>query len=184
MGKSAEQKYLDQQAAARGAYRNNVSGLLSGMDSRIKALDDEGNSTTPLSQDANFQGQRAQLVSGGQQLASGIQNRQRAAGVSGGFANTGSIQDAYDRMGSQLAQLGGQQQQFRAERRDAADQMRNSQMQGRMSLEQGDLEGSLEGLRNALEIQQRNKENKRQFWGGIASGVLSAAGSAAAGGKK
>lgn len=116
-------------------------------EARIKALEQEGN--TSLEQDPHFQTQMRRATGGGAQALSGIQNQQAASGAVGGFANQGSIQDVYDRLGTQLAGIGQEQHAFKeAAANKAADARQsfsdskiafeNAQTDARMAIEAGD----------------------------------------------
>lgn len=116
-------------------------------EARIKALEQESN--LKLHEDPQFQTQMRMATGGGAQALSGIQNRQAASGATGGFSNQGSISDVYDRLGTQLAMLAQNQNQFAGQKRDAAAQARqsladaqlafeNAKVDARMAIEQGD----------------------------------------------
>lgn len=168
-------------AAARAAQKQMQLGLLGQMQGpqvsdaqklRIKALQDESKDS-PLVSDKFFQADRANLVQGGQQALSGVQNTQRAYGTEGGFSNQGSINDVYDRLGSQLAGLGQQSASLKAQKRDSAAEMQqaitdaqvaftNSQLRAKQAIESGDYEEAQRALEQAYaahdEIQRRKDQ--------------------------
>lgn len=189
---------MSAEAAAREASRKRQIGYINkmqgpqqtaGMTARIAALKDESKDR-PLSQDAFFQGDRAALVSGAQQTVSGVENAQRATGTSGGFANQGSTQDAYDRLGSQLAQLGGQARQAREEKgqmavdaeqgfQDQKQAFQNAKMQYLQAVEAGDAAAAQKAMDMARQIQAQEKASRRQLVGGIIGGAAQAGAAAA-----
>lgn len=139
---------------------------------RIAALEEESQ-MGPLSQDALFQGDRATLIQGGQQALSNIQNTQRAAGTSGGFANQGSIQDTYDRLSGGLAQLGQQSRQVKEAKRDTAaelqqsfldsqTQFQNAQTNAKIAIEQGNADAAAQYLQQAYQARQDIEQNYRK----------------------
>ena len=128
---------------------------------RIKALEAES-APTSLVQDPYFQGNRAAIVQGGQQALSGVQNRQNAFHTAGGFANQGSVNDVYDRLGTQLSQLGQQSTQLKEHKRDMAAQARqsivdnqvaydNSIKQAKAAIEAGDSAAATQAIQMAFQ---------------------------------
>lgn len=95
------------------------------MTARLAALEQEGQKG-PLVADPEFQGYRSNVVTGGRQALAGVQNRQAASGTQGGFSNVGSMQNTYDRVGNQLAQLGQAQNIRKGQKLDQAAQSRQS----------------------------------------------------------
>jgi hypothetical protein len=161
--------------------------------SRIKALEDESKPTS-LVEDPLFQGDRATLVQGGQQALSGIQNQQRAQDVSGGFSNTGSVNDIYDRLGVELSALGQKSRQVKEQKRDVAAQARqqmvdaqvnfdNAVLQAKSAIESGDSQMAMAMIERAYQAREGIAAAERQMLGQLLSlgGTL---GSAAAGGGK
>jgi len=119
---------------------------------RINALKQESQAV-PLSQNASFQGDRANLVQNARQEVGGVQNKSKAYGVSGGFSNVGSVQDNYDRLSGQLSSLGQQAKQRQldsgSEAQSLEQQMadrqidfQNEQAKLRLAIEQGDLQSA------------------------------------------
>ena len=170
----ARQQELERQMAAERERKRttslNLLGQMQGPSQsdaqkrRIAALEEESQAG-PLSQDALFQGDRATLVSGGQQALSGVQNVQKAAGTSGGFSNQGSIQDVYDRLGVGLAGLGQQSRQVKEQKRDTAATLQqsfldaqtsfaNAQTNAKIAIEQGDADLAAEYLQQAYQARQ------------------------------
>lgn len=155
------------------------------MQRRIQALEEQA-VDRPLSQDPYFQGQRATLVSGGREALADVQNQQRAYGVGGGFRNIGSVSDIQDRLGAQLAQLGGQAIQRRDLARDAAAEARqaaidaqiaydNAVTQARISIEAGDAAGAQQAINMAYQARQAASQAQSQAIGqvyGTAATVL------------
>lgn len=95
------------------------------MQARLAALEQEGQKG-PLVADPEFQGYRSNVVTGGRQALAGVQNRQAASGTQGGFSNVGSMQNTYDRVGNQLAQLGQAQNIRKGQKLDQAAQGRQA----------------------------------------------------------
>lgn len=95
------------------------------MTARLAALEQEGQKG-PLVADPEFQGYRSAVVTGGRQALAGVQNRQAATGTQGGFSNVGSMQNTYDRVGNQLAQLGQAQNIRKGQKLDQAAQGRQA----------------------------------------------------------
>ena len=144
---------------------------------RIAALSEQSQDR-PLVTDPYFQGQRAQVVQGGAQALAGVANQQQGRGVRGGFQNTGSIQDVYDRLGTQLANVG----QNAAQRRDAAAQQAaemdqaildkriefdNAKVRAQMAIAAGDSAGAQSALQQAYQAQTQIDKMERQFYGGV-----------------
>lgn len=145
----------------------------SAIKNRIRALEDESK-TTSLAEDPYFQGQRSTLVQGGQQALSSAQNQQKAQGTSGGFSNQGSVNDIYDRLGTQLNQLGQQSTALKSEKADKAANMQqsildnqrefdNSVVQARMAIEKGDAAAATAALNNAYLARQQIIQNQQQM---------------------
>lgn len=190
------------------------------MESRIAAWQNESKAPTdtsyfdkqihegPLATDPRFQRDQALLASGAASQAANIANLQRATGTRGGFQNVGSIADVYDRMGSQLAELGqGQQalnqgirqQRFaygeseRARKSALADRSaqarqsfveaqiahENAVKQARAAIESGDVDLGMKLIMRADEIKRNEEERQRQFVGNIIGGVVQGGGAAA-----
>lgn len=154
---------------------------------RIAALEDQSKATS-LAEDPYFQAQRAGLVQGGQQALSNIANTQRAQGTTGGFANQGSIGDAYDRLSAQLSGLGQQsinlkdqkaqqaasmQQQFL----DSQNAFANAQARAKMAIEAGDSQGAASAIQEAYKARTQSQNQQNQALGQMFGGVLQGAGS-------
>lgn len=155
-GKNRADALAKQQEAERRRWKQQQYDLLGQRqgpsmtpekEARIRALESEG--ATPLEQDPHFQTQMRQATTGGAQALAGIQNQQVARGAAGGFANQGSIGDVYDRMGTQLANIGQQQTNFKENAANQAAQIRqsyadaqiaynNSLVDARTAIESGD----------------------------------------------
>lgn len=142
---------------------------------RIKALEDES-ASGPLVSDPLFQGDRATLVQGGQQALSGVQNLQRANDNSGGFSNQGSIADVYDRLGTQLSQLGQHSRGVKEQKRDVAAAARqqivdgqinyeNAITQAKMAIEAGDAASASAALQAAYAARENIANAERQMIG-------------------
>lgn len=127
--------------------RKKAPELTPQQEARIKALERE--SQYALYEDPAFQSNMRQVTSGGAQALASVQNQQVANGAIGGFANQGSAQDVYDRLGSQIAEVAQQQQQYKEQKRDVAAEARqnyadarrdfeNAQIDAQMAIEQGD----------------------------------------------
>lgn len=184
-----EQRRLREQAKAKQyEYLGQMKGpqVAEATRRRIAALEEDAKDR-PLVEDKYFQGQRAAAVQSGQQALSGIQNKQKAAGVSGGFSNVGSTQDAYDRLSGQLANIGSQAQERRAGARDMAAEAQqgiedqnleffNNQLKAKMGIESGDYQSAMDGLNSYYGAQQKNRDRNANTRGQYASGLLSAFG--------
>lgn len=160
----------------------------------------------PIATDARYQGQRAQVVQSAQTQGSAIQNRARAANVSGGYRNVGTMQDVYDRLGTQMAGIGqqefkdnqvlkGQKQQYTASEKvrredlkdrstqayqsflDAQNDFLTTQAKARAAVEAGDYEAANQALGQALQMKNQAEQAKRQFVSGLISGGLQTFGS-------
>lgn len=201
--RDAEEALLDYQnksGAARAEAKQRQLGFIdswkapqmtSQMSARLKALEDESRAG-PLVQDPYFQANRDQLVRGGQAALSRVEQNQKAANVRGGFANTGSIQDVYDRLGSGLAQLGQQSTQLKAEKADRAAQARqqfqdslvafeNAKIQAQAAIEAGDAAAAQQALSQAYAAKEQIRQAETGFWRnailtGIGTGLGAAAG--------
>lgn len=147
------------------------------METRLRALEADAQDK-PLSQDPYFQGQRATLVSGGRQALAGVENNQRAQGVSGGFRNIGSVSDIQDRLGTQLAGLGEHAAERRSRAADVAAQSRqdflNSQVayenavrQAKISIEQNDAAGAQQAINMAYQARNAAIESQKRALGQI-----------------
>lgn len=95
------------------------------MKARLAAFEQEGQKG-PLVADPEFQGYRSNVVTGGRQALANVANRQAASGTQGGFSNVGSMQNTYDRVGGQLAQLSQAQNVRKGQKLDQAAQARQS----------------------------------------------------------
>jgi hypothetical protein len=153
---------------------------------RIKALEEESKEGALVS-DPLFQAQRAQLVQGGQEALSGVENVQRAQGTSGGFRDQGSIADVYDRLGGQLAQLGQQSRGVKEQKRERAADMQqqmadaqveyeNAVVRAKMAIESGDAEAANAAMQQAYAAQEGIKQAEREFYGNIIGGGATLAG--------
>ena len=198
-GKHADQarnQYLQEQLARQAQQKQNQLALLGQrraptmapeMESRLKALEQESQPGA-LVADPEFQGLRSKLVGGGRQALASVQNKQAAAGVQGGFANTGSMQNVYDRMGAQLAQLGQQQierknqkadhvAQARQAFSDAQTEYQNGIIQAKMAIESGDAAALNDAYARIQASQaQADQARKAMFMGVATTGVSVLAG--------
>jgi hypothetical protein len=161
------------------------------METRLRALDADAQDK-PLSQDPYFQGQRAQLVSGGRQALAGVQNNERAQGVSGGFRNIGSVSDIQDRLGTQLAGLGQQAAERRSKASDLAATSRqdflnsqiayeNSIRQAKIAIEQNDAAGAQQAINMAYQARNAAIESQKKALGQIYGTAATVAGAVAGG---
>lgn len=175
--------------AAQLAYVDQLQGptVSDATSRRIAALESESRDRA-LAEDPLYQGQRSQLLSGGQQLQSGIENKDIGYGVRGGFSNIGSTADVQDRLGAQLATLAGQAQATRERKRDASAELQqkiqdaktaftNSQIQARAAIEAGDSQGALMAIQNGYAAQAAISEAERQ----MNASLIGAAGTIAGG---
>lgn len=155
---------------------------------RLAALEDESK-PGPLVEDPLFQGDRSALISGGQQLASGIQNKQIAEGIGGGFRNTGSLQDVYDRLGAQLSALAQRSRQVKEQKRDVVAEARqrfldaqtnfgNARKQAEIAIEQGDAAAATSAINAAYQAREQIAAAQRQMTGALLSGGAAVAGAA------
>lgn len=187
--KRAQERFDQNQAAQQGLRQQSKAQQLAYLDqmqrpevspkvaARLAALEEQGRDR-PLVADPFFQGQRAMVAQGGAQALAGVANQQLGRGVRGGFQNTGSIQDVYDRLGTQLAQVG----QSAAVRRDQAQaqaaemdqqlldkriEFDNAQMRARMAIEAGDAQAAQAAMQQAFQIQSQIDNMQRQFYGGL-----------------
>lgn len=149
------------------------------MEARIKALEEESKAG-PLSTDPYFQGARTQVARGGAAELAAVNNQHTGRDVEGGFSNTGSIQDVYDRLGGQLANLGQQQTVMKSQKRDAASELRqgisdaqiahdNALTQASMAIESGDSTAAQDAMARAYAAKEQIKNNSRQLMLGIGS---------------
>lgn len=202
----SQKDLIDKSTQDQYNYVNQMQGptLTDATQRRLKALDDQSQ-PGELSQDPYFQASRAQLVQGGQQALSGVQNRQAAYGTAGGFTNQGSVNDVYDRLGSQMAQLGQQSVALKDQKANQAAQLRqqfndaqtafsNAQTQARMAIADGNTQKALAAMQAAYAAKEAITQAQLkmvgtgiQAAGTIAGGMLggppgAAAGAAAGGG--
>lgn len=198
--KKRQQELEAQQAAERARIRETQLGLLGqikgpqvdpAIERRIKALEMES-TPTALVEDPLFQGDRATLVQGGQQALASAQNSQRAYGLSGGFQNTGSVQDAYDRLGGQLSALGQQSRQVKETKRDTAAAARqslldaqvsydNAMIQARMNIEAGDSAAASAAIQQAYQARESIAASQRAMLGAVLGTAASVGGMIAGG---
>jgi hypothetical protein len=142
------------------------------------------------------------LVQGGQQALSGVANKRLGYGATGGFSNMGSISDIYDRLGTQLSQLGQESRQVKETKRDvvaqsyqaAADAERdfqNNQKKAEAAIIAGDIEAANRFMQAATEAEVRMRNAQADFTqsiagnvikGGLTAGAYALGGPAAAGG--
>lgn len=173
------------QFAAPGEYERQ-EGILANR-ARVKALEE----------DPEFQGTRAQLVSGSARALGSLQNRQGALGISGGTA-LGSQQEISDRLSLGLAQLGQEQEGRRQQAetqlfqfRKAKSDFDNSKVQLLGAIESGDFDlaqnlfARTEQRMNQVEdfnrqIAENEKAYKRQLIGGLIGSAISASAGVAA----
>lgn len=157
---------------------------------RIKALQDESRPTS-LVEDPYFQGQRAQVVQGGQQALSSVQNANRAQGTSGGFSNQGSINDVYDRLSGQLSNLAQNSAMLKDQKaqqaadmeqayQDALTTFHNQRMQALQAIEEGDSDFAMQMLQNAMDTRQKIQEMDGNRIGTAMGGLATLASPAAA----
>jgi hypothetical protein len=189
----AADAYMGQEAANRAASKKVQYDLLGRMrgpkldaqnEARIKALEDE--SKLGLEEDPNFQGQLRQARVGGAQSLASIQNTQAATGAGGGFQNVGSMNDVYDRLGVQLADLAGQQQQFKEQKRDRAADARqqfadaqieyqNAVIAAQQAIEAGDAAAAQAALQQAYQARAAAQNKLWQNVVGVGSLAVGAA---------
>ncbi len=191
---SDQQSYQRQRAldAQSAALRNMKAPELTPQAlARIGALEQESQ-YRPLAEDPYFQGQRSELVNSGRAAMSDVQNRQKSAGVTGGFANVGSQQNIVDRLGVALANLGAQATSVREQKADKAAQMRqsiaDSQRQFQNQIEQanaaliaGDANSASQAIQNAYNLQNQIDQQQRAFIGSLV-GTAGSIGGAVVGG--
>jgi hypothetical protein len=193
-GKDDAQEYLQGQIGRQAAAKQKQLELLgrkkapvmsSQMEARLKALEEESK-PQPLVTDPEFQAQRAAMTTGGRQALAGVQARQKAADVSGGFSNIGSLQNIYDRLGTQLAQLGQQQTMRKEQKRDVAAQSRqdfanaqvaheNAMLDAQMAIEAGDAAALSDAYARMFAAQQQADQAKQSMILGLGTAVLGAA---------
>lgn len=160
--------------------KRQFSAMTPQQEARLKALETE--STTPLEQDPHFQTQMRLATGGGAQALAGIQNQQVARGAAGGFANQGSISDVYDRMGTQLAQIGQQQTAYKenagAQAADARQKYSDAQVaynnsinDAKMAIESGDHQALSSAMDRAYQAQAAAEAQKRQMALGVVEAV-------------
>jgi hypothetical protein len=155
-------------------------------EARIKALEDE--SKLNLLNDPAFQGAQQRATRGGAQALSAIQNKQAATGATGGFENIGSMQDVYDRLGLQLADIGQQQTMYKEAKRDTAADLRqgiadaqisfeNAKTNAKMAIEAGDAAAAQQALNQAYAAREAIQNRTQQLFLGVAGlGVAAATG--------
>lgn len=185
------QDFIDKQNAARLAAKQQQMGLLdtmqapafsSSMENRLKALEDESKAG-PLVADPYFQGMRDTVVRGGARNLAGVMNRQNATDTSGGFSNTGSIQDVYDRLGGQLSQIGAQSMALKAQKADQVAQARqgmadaqqvfqNKMVQARMAIEAGDAAAAQQAMAEAYAAKKQAENASTQLMLGLGTSAL------------
>lgn len=188
--------YQNQQSLFRQQNKQNQYNLLGQMQGpqvspliqqRIKALQDQSKSSS-LVEDPYFQQQRSQLVQGGQNALASVQNKNRAYNTAGGFANTGSVQNIYDRLGSQLAGLVQQSINLKDQKSQQAAQMsqgladaqtayNNSIVQAKMAIEAGDAQAAQQAMAQAYAAREQVQQRQNQLiMGGLGLGVSALAG--------
>lgn len=159
------------------------------MERRIKVLEDESRDG-PLSQDKYFQGDRAALVQGSHSALAKVEGDRDSYGIKqGGFSNVGSISDVYDRLGTQLAQLGQRSADLKAQKRDTAAQARqalldatteyeNALVQAREAIELQDEATTTAAMERMIQAKSAAEAATKRFWGSVISGVAAGAGAA------
>jgi len=180
------QAYLEEMRRRRAQQKQQQYDLLARkqapqmspqMEARLKALEQES-IRGPLVTDPEFQGARARAVMGGRQALAGVQNRQGATGAMGGFQNIGSMQNVYDRLGGELAQLGEQQTavknqkamqvaQARQSFTDATTAYNNAMIDAQMAIESGDAAMLNDSYARMYAAQQQQDQSKNAMMNGI-----------------
>ncbi|MFM2117269.1 MAG: hypothetical protein RL316_459 [Bacteroidota bacterium] len=175
---------LAQQRAGAKAQQYQLLGQLQSpaltpqMETRIKALEDQSKASS-LVEDPFFQGARARAVTGGAKELAGVGGRQQAYDVSGGFKNIGSMQDIYDRLGSQLAQIGQQSIQrkdviaqnaakMRQGIADAQLEFNNNVTKMKMAIESGDAVAAQQAMKDAAAAKEAIRQRTQQLIMGAA----------------
>lgn len=184
MVRENERKQEELRKRSKAAQMGYIGGLKGpsmspDMERRLKALSDESQHTS-LVEDPYFQKDRATLVQGGQQALSSVQNNQAATGATGGFSNTGSISDVYDRMGSQLADLGQKSANLKDQKSQAVAEARqglvdaqvahdNAVTQAKLAIEQGDFAAASAAMNEAFKARQEIERRNSQMLGSLLS---------------
>lgn len=194
-GNDDQEEYQRQLAAQRAQSKAAQYGYLDQMQGpqvtdatrrRIAALQDQSKASS-LVEDPYFQGQRAQLVQGGQQALSSVDNAHNTYGTTGGFSNQGSQHDVMDRLSGQLSQLGQQSVALKDQKANQAAQMeqgivdaqtafKDAQLRARMAIESGDSAAASEAINQAFQAKQKMNESNRSAMGSALGGVAQAAG--------
>lgn len=196
-GKDEAEERADQRLREQGISRQQAKqkqydllGQMQGpsmtpaMERRLRALEEQSQ-PSELSQDPYFQASRANLVQGGQQALSGVQNKQAAYNTQGGFRNQGSINDVYDRLGAQMAQLGQQSVGLKDQKAMQAAQARqqfdeaqisyqNAQVKAKMAIESGDTQAALAALQQAYAARDAAQNAQAQMTGSLVSAAIAA----------
>lgn len=186
-----EQQQSAQRAQSKAAQYNYLNQMQAPVVSdatrrRIAALNDESKASS-LVEDPFFQGQRATAVQGGQQALSSVGNAHAAYDTTGGFSNQGSQQDVYDRLSSQLSQLGQKSIELKDQKSqqaatmeqgiaDAQTAFQNAQLRARMAIESGDSAAASAALKDAFSAKQAMDAANRQTIGAALGGAAQAAG--------
>lgn len=199
--RSEQQRLEQQQADQRMRALNEQLGAINQLQApqvapatqaRLQALLADS-APKPLEQDTYFQGDRANLVSEGRRQVAGVQNRQGAYDVRGGFGNVGSMQNVYDRLGSQLASLGQRATEARDQRSQAAADLQqrivdsqrdfeNYRTQARAALIAGDANAAQAALQNAYNAKRAIDNAQTAFFGTLAGAASQVGASALTGG--
>jgi hypothetical protein len=184
LGKDAQKKadeYSAAQAAARAQAKQNQLNLLGQLkgpsvspqqEARIKALEQE--SQLSLLNDPSFQAAQQRATRGGAAALSAVQNKQAATGAAGGFQNVGSMQDVYDRLGMELADIGQAQTMYKEQKRNTAADMRqgiadaqidfeNAKVNARMAIEAGDAAAAQQAMQQAYAAREAIKNRTQQL---------------------
>lgn len=183
-GKKAQREadaYGAATAANRAISRQNQLNLLGQLkgpsvtpqqEARIKALEEESRFT--MLNDPAFQAAQQRATRGGAASLAAVQNRQAATGTAGGFQNVGSMQDVYDRLGLELAEIGQAQQMYKEQKRNTAADMRqgiadaqiefeNAKTNARMAIEAGDAQAAQQALAQAYAAKQAIQNRTQQL---------------------
>lgn len=187
---SAIQSLLTSSGAAFGALdAQQGPEFTPQMIARLRALDQESQASS-LAEDPLFQGDRSMLVQGGQRALSGVANKRLGFGATGGFSNLGSSNDIFDRLGTQLSQLGQDSRKVKESKRDVVAQsfqeqsdaetaFENAQKKAEAAIISGNLEQAYRFMQEATQAEVAMREAQAQFQasmtGNLVKGGLTAA---------
>lgn len=150
---------------------------------RLEALEQESKAG-PLVSDPLFQGDRATIVRGGARALAGLGSAQKISRF--GTGGAGSVQDAYDRLGGQLAQLGQQSRAVKEQKRDIVaetyqafdDSVRdfeNASANAEAAIINGNMDAAARFIEAASQAEQRMRQAQAQVKQSVMGNLLGSA---------